>query len=364
MRKAIQKLITVFMTILLVSGCVLLAGVLPGGIVPVMAAGSSAKSTAESGGKEETYRSELSGLEISSSLKNQRPIAVMIDDDSRALPHYGLSDADVVYELMNSTANGRITRLMAIFKDWNGVEKIGSIRSTRPTNILIAEEYGAVLCHDGGPYYNNQYFEDKAIDHLSGGFTRINNGKAREFTEFILAGEAAKRMKAAGISTEYSKYVNGDAKKSHFRFSKSVSTLSNRSDSFKALEVDLPLDNTKSKLVYNKKTNTYDFYQHGTLIKDGTNNKTVSFDNVILMDVGFTKLDQHGYLIYNCLSANQPGYLLKGGYAIPILWTKNSGTDPTKYFTQTGALITLSPGKTYITMVPDDSWDAMTIKKK
>ena len=62
-------------------------------------------------------RNELTGELIDESLANQRPIAVMVDNESIALPHYGLTQADVVYEMMNSTENGRITRFMALVKE-------------------------------------------------------------------------------------------------------------------------------------------------------------------------------------------------------------------------------------------------------
>ena len=60
------------------------------------------------------YPSELTGEPIDESLKDQRPIAVMVDNEQTALPHFGTADADVVYEMMNSTMNGRITRLMCL----------------------------------------------------------------------------------------------------------------------------------------------------------------------------------------------------------------------------------------------------------
>ena len=63
------------------------------------------------------YRSELTNEIISEELKDQRPIAVMVDNDKRALPHYGLTQADVVYELMNSTANKEITRFMCLLQN-------------------------------------------------------------------------------------------------------------------------------------------------------------------------------------------------------------------------------------------------------
>jgi hypothetical protein len=87
-------------------------------------------------------------------------------------PAYG------VYEMMNSTANNRVTRLMALYKDWQVVNQIGNIRSTRPTNILLALEWNAILIHDGGPFYNDAYFTSTGINHLSGSFSRVRNGKA------------------------------------------------------------------------------------------------------------------------------------------------------------------------------------------
>ena len=95
------------------------------------------------------YRSELTNEWIDESLKDQRPIAVMIDNEKTALPHFGVADADVVYEIMNSTLNDRITRFMVVVKDWDKIEQLGSIRSARPTNFMLAAEWNAVLCHDG-----------------------------------------------------------------------------------------------------------------------------------------------------------------------------------------------------------------------
>ena len=56
-------------------------------------------------------RNELTGELIDESLANQRPIAVMVDNESIALPHYGLTQADVVYEMMNSTETVSYTHL-------------------------------------------------------------------------------------------------------------------------------------------------------------------------------------------------------------------------------------------------------------
>ena len=43
------------------------------------------------------YISELTGLPISTTIQNQRPIAVMVDNEKTALQHYGTAEADIVY---------------------------------------------------------------------------------------------------------------------------------------------------------------------------------------------------------------------------------------------------------------------------
>ena len=161
--------------------------------------GDTEEAPVEEETREGMYRSELTNEWIDESLQNQRPVAIMVDNEKTALPHYGLNDADIVYEMMNSTANGEITRFMALFKDWGSIKQVGSIRSVRPTNFMIAPEYDAVVIHDGGPFYIDAYLKNPWVEHLSGGFARIKNGKPREFTEYVTTGEVEKRMKADRI---------------------------------------------------------------------------------------------------------------------------------------------------------------------
>ena len=164
------------------------------------------------------YRSELTNEWIDESLVNQRPLAIMVDNEVYALDHYGTSTADIVYEMMNSTQNGRITRFMCIVKDWKNIERFGSIRSTRTTNLQIAPEYNAVVIHDGGPFYIDAFLKNPYLQHISGGFARIDNGKAREFTEYVTNSGSVgieSKMAAAGIDENYTQYYQGG---SHFQF--------------------------------------------------------------------------------------------------------------------------------------------------
>lgn len=302
-----------------------------------------------------TYLSELTGLPTSSSLEGQRPVAVMIDNDPRALPHYGLTDADVVYEMVNSLANNRVTRLMGIYKDWQSVQRVGNIRSTRPTNILLAPEWNAVLIHDGGPFYNDPYFQSTGLPHLSGGFSRIRNGKATEFTEYLTGQEAVKRFQKAGYSSAYTE------NRSHWNFGHT--DLSSASGNVGAAVCDLNAFRlTKPSLKYDSSTGLYQYYEQGSLAKDGNTGAVPSFKNVILQKCTYHQYDANGYLIYNIIADKMPGWYLTNGKAIPITWSKLGETDVTKYYDLDGNPITINPGKTYIGIVPDDGWNEVSIR--
>ena len=306
------------------------------------------------------YRSELTNELIDESLKNQRPIAVMVDNESIALPHYGLSQADVVYEMMNSTLNGRITRFMVLVKDWENIKQLGSIRSVRPTNVLIASEWNAVICHDGGPFYVDQYMADPSVDNFSGTFSRVDNGKSREYTEYILPGDLDKNFENSGVSKEYTSTYEG----AHYQFAseKNPVDLSSASDSIDAKTVNMPYPHNKSMLEYNEDDQLYYYSEYGKPHVDpGNDNKQLSFKNVLIQSCLYTQYDEHGYMIFNCIGQDI-GYYLTNGKAIPITWTKESMTSPTRYYDADGNEIKINTGKTYVGLVPTDNWEDLVIE--
>lgn len=306
------------------------------------------------------YRSEITNEWIDESLKNQRPIAVMVDNESIALPHYGLTEADVVYEIMNSTKNGRITRLMAIVKDWGSITQFGSIRSTRSTNIMLAAEWNAVLCHDGGPFYINDWIAKKYSANFSGGFSRVDNGKKREFTEYICAGDLDSKFANSKYTTEYNEYYPGQ----HYIFSDTEIDLSERSDSFDCTEIQLPFSHNQSTLKYNEETGTYDYYEYGEAHTDPVHdNAQLTFKNLLIQDCTFSQLDENGYMIYNAIDSGRDAYYITNGKAIEVQWIKPSENEPTIYLDkQTGEQIEMNTGKTYVSLVPSDTWDDVVIK--
>lgn len=302
---------------------------------------------------------QLSGEWIDESIQNQRPIAVMVDDETKALPHFGITSADVVYEMMNSTQNDGVTRFMALVKDWGNLQQFGSIRSTRPTNLRIAPEWNAVLCHDGGPFWNENFYKNPYVERFSGTFSRVDNGKPREFTEYILPGDLEKNFKNAGFSTTYNDYYRGD----HWVFASrnNPNTLDQYDSATSCTKVSLPFHHNNPWMEYDAAEGVYKYFQYGKPEVDaGNGNKQLSFKNVFLERAKMEKLDDHGYMMYYpCDSENSEriGYYLTNGKCIKVTWSKMDDLTPTKFYDENGAEIRINVGKTYIGLIRNEEWE-------
>jgi hypothetical protein len=70
-------------------------------------------------------KNPLTGMDMDMQFKNQRPLAVMIENEYNARPQSGLDKAGIVYEVL---AEGGITRFLALFLG-EKVDEMGPIRS-------------------------------------------------------------------------------------------------------------------------------------------------------------------------------------------------------------------------------------------
>ncbi len=318
----------------------------------------------DDGSHEGMYRSELTNEWISEDLKDQRPIAAMVDNEKTALPHYGVSKADVVYEMTNSLANDGITRLMVLVKDWEKIEQLGSIRSTRPTNLVIAPEWNAVVCHDGGPFYIDDYLAKPFVDNFSGTFSRVDNGKSREFTEYICPGDLDKNFESkSNVSRTYNEYYSGGP---HYQFVSSDSEINDLSGAPSVKDctrVELPFKHNGSKLEYDPASQRYMYSEYGMKHTDpGNNDEQLGFTNVLLQNARYVKFDDNGYMMFHAIDYQRDGWFITQGKAIPVTWSKEDEVSPTRYYDKDGNEIVLNTGKTYVALIPDDKWSGLTVE--
>lgn len=313
------------------------------------------------------YISELTGEPLDESLEDQRPIAVMIDNDKKSFPHYGTTQADIVYELINTTTNDRLTRLMCIYKDWGSIEQIGNIRTAQPSNIVLAAEFDAVLCHEGGPWFNDEYFDqEKFADHFTGVFTNTAVTNDDLYTEYIMAGDLDNAFANSSISSTYREiYPKDDHKLKFTDYGTIVDLQAYVTDVTDVIEIVLPFYHNESTLRYNENTEKYEYYEYGNLYQDAEGGGILAFDNVIIQNTDFHMLDNNGYLEYYFYQYdNDNGYYITKGQCIPIYWDRYRDTDIVHYYADASYTqeIQINTGKTYIALVPYDTWDEVSLK--
>lgn len=128
----------------------ILSGILAGCMAFSMLAGPAMAAEASSEAQDEMVKSYLTGETVPASIGRKRPLAIMLENTPDALPQYGISSADVVYEAM---VEGSITRLMGIFEDYQNIDRIGTVRSCRPYYVFFAREFNAFYAHYGQVIY-------------------------------------------------------------------------------------------------------------------------------------------------------------------------------------------------------------------
>ena len=286
-----------------------------------------------------------------------RPIAVMMPTDKSAQPSYGIGNAKILYEVMEE---GNISRQLAIIDDWQGLSRIGNIRSCRAYYIPLATEWDPILIHFGGVYYMADRITAPDINNLSGTyeyggggdmpgsgyFFRTSDRKAPH-NAYISADGIIKASSALGYSLSVRpEYYNA----SHFTFSSGVNTLSQYATAVPANSIDLSkiFPYTKSSFTYNAQTGLYYKNIHGKAQTDGLTKQQLTFTNVIIQNTKWATLDAKGYLAFQMIDNTGDGYYFTQGKGIHITWQKASDYSPTKYYDDNGNEIQLNTGKTYI----------------
>ena len=131
-----------------------------------------------------------------------------------------------------------------------------------------------------------------------------------------------------------------------------------------AKNIALPFPHNSSELHYNEETQTYDYYVYGSAHVDALDNQQTTFKNVILQSTTFKELDAHGYLTYDVVGSGNYGWYITNGEAIDIRWEKETESGITHYYNvHTDEEIVLNTGKTYVALVPADSWNDLKLNQ-
>ena len=143
----------------------------------------------------------LTGLLDPTGVSLTRPaLTVKIENTPEALPQWGITEADVVYE---EIVNGGITRLAAVFNS-HAPTKIGPVRSVRPTDTQVVWPIGGIFAFSGGAPYAIDSIETapvKLIDEDSAGTAMFRDLSLRSPAQPVRERSAALRLQGHADAT-------------------------------------------------------------------------------------------------------------------------------------------------------------------
>ncbi|MBQ8927006.1 MAG: DUF3048 domain-containing protein [Oscillospiraceae bacterium] len=281
--------------------------------------------------------------------EGKRPVAVMVNNLSLSYPQYGVSQADIIYEI---PVEGGITRFMAIYADYTNVPDVCSVRSCRYYFPVVAMGMDAIYCHWGAEQNHAvAKLNSLGIDHLDGSamersllFYRDPDrvGKyASEHTGYLKGEELPKAIEQYGFRTDA--YTNSGA------FSFSDGSYVPAENTAKRVNVNFS-ESRESHFTYDEGTQTYLLYYYDNPQIDGKTEQQLAFTNVFVLQTEIGFLDEGNYLRSVALDGGSGYYVSKGGVET-ITWSKNGEAAPIRVFHADGSELSVNPGKSYIGII-------------
>lgn len=304
------------------------------------------------------YQHPLTGEGLAEPWEGQ-VAAIVINNISDALPHHGVSQADMIFEI---ETEGGITRMLDIYTHFEDVGSIGPVRSARSFFNNVAVSFDAPLIHCGGSKYalNGNYDDSGNVipnwEHVDGRFydgsfffrdkdRYENQGYAWEHTLFTNGANVIKML-------EYTKLYKPGSQEYGLTFAEDPQV-----EGQKAQQVKVSFRGGKtSEFAYNEETGLYEMSQYGSRYIDAGNGQQMAFRNVIVVysDQWFVYDGTYNRSFYDLLGSGE-GLAAVDGKIQRITWHREKLEDPFTYTLEDGSALTLGVGTTYVAVTSPKS---------
>ncbi len=341
-------------------------------------------------------QSWLTGEWKDEAVADRRNLAIMIPNNKRGgykdssplMKQYGISSASIIYE---APVEGRITRLMAIFEDYDDLEFIGPVRSSRDYYIHEAMSFDSIYVNWGlaipwveklieSPHIDN-ISTDPVIDNsYDRAFERNKDlmpGAATEFTGVLNVKKYSEGVEAKGYEKNYR---NTFVKAFEFAADDYLATYDSCPDATKVYPGGTQTNSGgygshNPCFEYNAADRLYYRSQWGSAHTCGKTGEQLTVTNVIFKVCHGSRKEPNNpksdYLDF-VTDGSGKAYVFTNGKVIEGTWERKGASDPsygnyfnpnpTLYYDAAGNEIVLNQGKTWICCIWDDyeqyiSWE-------
>lgn len=282
----------------------------------------------------------------------------MVNNALASLPQYGISSADLIYEI---PVEGDITRLMAVYGDITQVPDMCSIRSCRYYYPILAVGMDSVYIHWGiDPTVATETVNNLDIDRLDGNYytydlfdrdqERLDEGYALEHTSVFYGTKLYQALTENDVRTDLKEGYTDTL----FQFSPEKIKASGNDCNEATVTF---CDEYYSTFKYDSEKDVYYKEFSGNAHIDGKTEEQLSFTNVLFLEteIGYLPDDTSGRRQIDVNQTDAKGYLMTGGRVQEIKWSKDGDYSKIKIYDQDGNELLINTGKTYIAICNPDS---------
>ena len=318
---------------------------------------SAAESTAEPAEAPSTEPANvnlLTGLPtLTDGAIGKRPVAVMVNNVDAALPQYGISAADLIFEL---PVEYDLTRLMAVYGDYTQIPEVCSIRSCRYYYPILAVGFDAIYVNWGinesvaRPTVNSMDIDQYDGDEYGLGDcfgrdkARYESGYAWEHTGVFHGPNFPSVLEKDKVRTDLKEDKTGTA----FNFVEMDKNAAPNGEDAQKVRVDFGAN--YSVFTYDEENHEYLKNFKDSPHMDGISKEQLKFENVIVLETEIKPYPGDEVIKYVDWEGgeNAKGYYISEGKMVPITWSKAGMYDPLKFFDANGNELQLNRGKSYI----------------
>lgn len=297
----------------------------------------------------------LTGIgDLSEGAIGKRPVAVMVNNVQKAMPQYGVSQADLIFEI---PVEGDATRFMALYGDYTKVPQVCPIRSCRYYFPALSQGFDAFYVNWGIDDTIADYLEALDLDQIegitnTGGLfgrdqEKLSQGYAVEHTGFFDGTKLVSYIESKGLRTDLKEEKKGAA----FLFNGMDEQL--KPEGSDCTQVEVQFGAQSSAFTYDAEKKVYLKQINGTPQADGKTGEQLAFTNVLVLEteisvrdeVGHKKIDWDG-------GANAKGYYISNGGVQEIHWSKDENNEESylRFYDLNGNEIKINRGKSYIAL--------------
>lgn len=286
---------------------------------------------------------------------DRRPVAVMVNNLNAALPHRGLSQADILYEV---AVEGGITRMLAVFADISSIPSVGPVRSARHYYTDFLVPYNALYVHFGGSNPGKAAIQNRGVDNIDGliygatAFTKDNwraQNRGVEHSYFIDGAAIQSVAEQRGYS------LNGETS-APFAISQNKVELPQKANSVYVKFSGY----TNSEFTWNPDAGLYEKKRNGEPHIDENNSQVLQFANVLVLSTSITSYDG-GDLREVALGSGDGWFFTGGGYE-EINWKKGGYQNQFTFTAKDGSPITGNAGPTFIAIIDQSMVSSVNIQ--